>query len=246
MARWRRAQRWLPPAPARILDCGCGTGLLTRRMSSASTVVGTDHFLPVLRVAQRSAPLATFCCATLDRLPFADGSFDAAACLDVLEHVDDPAAVVGELARVIRSGGMLVVSMPHRGVLAGSDSHNLYQRLFPHRNSPTDDPSWRVKQHHAHVSLDELQALLGERFEIVRVARTGTGLPELFNLLFLMVTRAVSPRLNWLHYAVLGRAYNLMHVIDDAVPMGRAGYSITIAARRGGPSTTAAPSAPSR
>ncbi len=245
MSRWRRAEGWLPPAPASVLDCGCGTGMLTRRLDGRRRrVVAVDHFAPVLRKAARSAPHATLVEASLAQLPFDDATFDSAACLDVLEHVEDPEAVVAELARVVRGGGTLVVSMPHRGALAALDSHNLYRRLFPRRNPPTDDPSWRRRPHHLHVSLAELRALLAPHFTVVRVQRTGTGLPELVNLVFLAATRALSPRLNWLHYAVLGRVTDVLHAIDDAIPMGALGYNITVAARRGGPSTTVVPTAP--
>src|SRR5690348_411278 len=45
-------------------------------------------------------------------LPFADASFDAVFCLEVLEHVSDPAQVVSEIARVTRPGGRAWISMP--------------------------------------------------------------------------------------------------------------------------------------
>ncbi|MEO7621669.1 MAG: methyltransferase domain-containing protein, partial [Gallionella sp.] len=45
-------------------------------------------------------------------LPFADAHFDGAICLEVLEHVPDPAIVIGEIARVIKSGGRAWISMP--------------------------------------------------------------------------------------------------------------------------------------
>jgi ubiquinone/menaquinone biosynthesis C-methylase UbiE len=47
------------------------------------------------------------------RLPFADGSFDRVAVVDMLEHVPDERAFVAELARVLKPGGALVVNTPH-------------------------------------------------------------------------------------------------------------------------------------
>jgi len=48
-----------------------------------------------------------------DRLPFADGEFDAVVVVDMLEHVEDEAGFVRELARVTRPGGRLVINTPH-------------------------------------------------------------------------------------------------------------------------------------
>jgi SAM-dependent methyltransferase len=46
------------------------------------------------------------------RLPFADATFDNVVCLEVLEHVPDPAIVIAEIARVLRPGGQAWLSMP--------------------------------------------------------------------------------------------------------------------------------------
>lgn len=50
--------------------------------------------------------------ANAEQLPFPDESFDGVACLEVLEHVRDPAAVMGEIRRVLRHGGQAWISMP--------------------------------------------------------------------------------------------------------------------------------------
>ena len=46
------------------------------------------------------------------RLPFGDGCFDAVVCLEVLEHVEDPVALLAEVSRVLRAGGQFWLSMP--------------------------------------------------------------------------------------------------------------------------------------
>ena len=52
-----------------------------------------------------------------EQLPFADATFDAVVCMEVLEHVDDPGAVVAESARVLRHGGIFIYSGPNRTLL---------------------------------------------------------------------------------------------------------------------------------
>jgi len=62
-----------------------------------------------------------------ERLPFRDGVFDAVVCSEVIEHVEDPAALVGEIHRVLRSGGHLLLTSPFLYPIHG-DPHD-YRRL---------------------------------------------------------------------------------------------------------------------
>ena len=232
MARWGRAIRWLPPDAGRVLDDGCAFGFLTRRLARRfPEVAGVDLDPGHVERARRAVPGADIRHGRADALPWPDAHFDAAVCLDVLEHVPDPAAAVAELARVLRPGGVAVVSVPHRGWLAAADSLNVYQRLLPGRTPPTDDPSWAATPHHRHFGVDELSALLGPHFVVERVRRTGTGAGELLHIVLLLVTRALSPRLRPVH-AVLQHAYFGLYALDDGIPLGRAGYSVAVRARR--------------
>lgn len=104
-----------PGAPGPLLDAGCGTGGLLRRLAEAApaqAAVGLD-FLPsaASRAARKSGrPVAA---GDTNRLPFADASFGAAVSIDVLCHAGvDPAAALAEFRRVLRPGGTLVVNLP--------------------------------------------------------------------------------------------------------------------------------------
>jgi SAM-dependent methyltransferase len=109
---------WLAPAPGeRVLDCGCGYGFTLRVLAelTESRLIGLDA--DPARVAQTRRDLASFPQVTVVQgdaraLPFSDAAFDHAVCSEVLEHVPDAAAVVGELARVLRPGGRLVITVP--------------------------------------------------------------------------------------------------------------------------------------
>jgi SAM-dependent methyltransferase len=101
-------------APRSILDAGCGEGELLRRgvLGAECSTVSIDRSLEVLRT---SPPALGFrpplVCGSVLQLPFARGSFDAVLCLEVLEHLEDPAAALRELLRVARKA--VVLSVPY-------------------------------------------------------------------------------------------------------------------------------------
>jgi SAM-dependent methyltransferase len=97
---------------ARVLDIGCGTGQVIARLEQAGfEAYGVDVSEPNIARANRMNGR----CQLYDghRLPFADGYFASAGALNVLEHVDEPEAFIGELARVVAPGGRIVLSSPN-------------------------------------------------------------------------------------------------------------------------------------
>jgi 2-polyprenyl-3-methyl-5-hydroxy-6-metoxy-1,4-benzoquinol methylase len=104
-------------APDSLLDFGCGEGVLTRRWAqrlAPRRVAGVDLEDPALRAAWDSTPSSLnleYRVTEAGRgLPFGDREFDTAAAIEVLEHVDDPAATLAELARV--ASRHLLLSVP--------------------------------------------------------------------------------------------------------------------------------------
>jgi ubiquinone/menaquinone biosynthesis C-methylase UbiE len=105
------------PVGATILDAGCGAGAHTIRLARRGFHVrSVDFSSSVLGLAAanvRAAGLAdrvTLQRESLLHLSFADASFDAVLCWGVLMHVPEVERAIAELARVVRPGGMLVVS----------------------------------------------------------------------------------------------------------------------------------------
>ena len=101
--------------PASLLDVGCGEAVLTHQWAQRlgdRRVVGIDLDDPLLHAewAQRTAPNLTYQVMKAENLPFADGEFDVASAIEVLEHVPDPQHTVAEMARV--ASGHLLVSVP--------------------------------------------------------------------------------------------------------------------------------------
>ena len=117
----------LPPG-ARVLDLGCGSG---RHAAAAyrlpgARVVGVDLAGADLAAARERLQLHErlgahgggrwdLCAADGLRLPFADGRFDLVVCAEMLEHVRADRRVLAEIARVLRPGGELAVSVPRHG-----------------------------------------------------------------------------------------------------------------------------------
>jgi SAM-dependent methyltransferase len=101
-------------AGARVLDAGCGTGGLLRRLQHAQPgwdLVGVD-FSPLACAFARERTGRPVVEGSVTALPFADGSFDAVVSCDVVCQVAEPLAAVREFHRVLRPGGLVVLTMP--------------------------------------------------------------------------------------------------------------------------------------
>ena len=110
------------PASTRVLDAGCGEGILVEEYAERLAITGVDANYSSARVLHGS----------LTALPFPDGTFDRALCLDVLEHLsfEDQPRALGELFRVLRPGGELLVSVPNLAHLQSRIQFLLRGRLI--------------------------------------------------------------------------------------------------------------------
>ena len=111
----RRQLELLAPRPdERVLDAGTGSGNFAAVLVDTGAVVtGVDFCEPAFALARRKAPSATFEFGDLTQpLRYADGAFDAVACSAVLHVMNgsEQASAIGEMVRVLRPGGRLVVT----------------------------------------------------------------------------------------------------------------------------------------
>lgn len=110
---WRRWQDTvLPFAQGRVLEVGCGTGVLLQRLACRGEAVGVDVSDGMLKkAAARLGERGTgkLVRADAQRLPFKDGSFDSTVSTFALTAVPDLDVALAEMVRVIRDGGRLVV-----------------------------------------------------------------------------------------------------------------------------------------
>jgi 2-polyprenyl-3-methyl-5-hydroxy-6-metoxy-1,4-benzoquinol methylase len=112
----------IPSTARRVLDVGCGAGRLGEALKARqeAEVVGIEMCGEAARAARGRLDAVHVGDAERLELPFAPGSFDAAVCGDVLEHLREPGLFLRRVRGWLRPGGVLVASIPnarHHGVL---------------------------------------------------------------------------------------------------------------------------------
>lgn len=119
VARRRLALALLTPQKgARVLDVGCGTGVVSREIQAFGEPISLDFSDLALRYCQRRGLTA---CVKADgaRLPLQDSTVDAVIGLDIFEHIEDDRAAFAEAFRSLKPGGQLVLSVPAFAFLWG-------------------------------------------------------------------------------------------------------------------------------
>jgi 2-polyprenyl-6-hydroxyphenyl methylase / 3-demethylubiquinone-9 3-methyltransferase len=109
---------------ARLLDVGCGGGLLAEALTAAGARVTAIDLAPGmievarLHAAQSQLAIDYRVCDAQRLASEAAGAFDVVTCMEMLEHVPDPAAMVATLAALVRPGGAVFVSTLNRNLRA--------------------------------------------------------------------------------------------------------------------------------
>ncbi len=171
---WRRrrallAREVLPGE--RVLDLGCGAGRFVRALAElGAEPVGVEVAEGALARARRNVPGADLRLADPDgALPLGHGSVDLVWCSEVVEHVLDVPALLGEARRVLRPGGRLLVTTPDHGLVKRTVlALARFERHF--------DPLGEHLRFFSARSLSEALRLAG--FAPPRLTRSG-GLPGL-------------------------------------------------------------------
>jgi ubiquinone/menaquinone biosynthesis C-methylase UbiE len=142
----------------RILDLGCGTGIVARllreRLGGAARITGLDVSAPMIAKARTIAPELDWHEGNAMALPFPDASFDLVLCQQMLQFVPDPAIALSEVRRVLVPGGRLIASA-----------------WRPRTEQVMFDVLGRVAERHLGASNDKRWSLDGDRLrELVAAA----------------------------------------------------------------------------
>lgn len=107
--------------PVRLLDIGCGAGLLTNAAAKKGhEVTGIDLSANSLSVAKQhdTTQSVHYECANALDLPFAEGTFDVVTAMDVLEHVEHPDTLIQEASRMLKPNGLFFFHTFNRNLLS--------------------------------------------------------------------------------------------------------------------------------
>jgi SAM-dependent methyltransferase/uncharacterized protein YoxC len=135
----------------RVLDLGCGTGYGSAELArSATLTVGADAALDALTYAAVHYPSAAYIAAKAGRLPFRDHSFDLITAFEIIEHLEQPEALLQEAQRLLAPGGQLAVSTPNAAAYAEA-RREAGPNPFHHREFTPAEFLGLLRQYFPHV-----------------------------------------------------------------------------------------------
>ena len=102
------------PSGAEVLDVGCGLGDVLAGLKGDYQLAGMDYARSNVQAAtRRLGERAVIKQGSIYEMPFDSNAFDVALCLEVLEHIEDDARGVRDIARVLKPGGFLIAAVPY-------------------------------------------------------------------------------------------------------------------------------------
>jgi SAM-dependent methyltransferase len=234
-----RVSDFIPRPPGSLLDVGCNVGAWLEECAGrypGIRLAGIDINESALEVARARLPAVELHRSGAETIPFADETFDCVTCVEVLEHVpvELRPAVFREMHRVLKPGGLLLLTVPHDGWFAWLDSNNMRHR-FPRligwlagrglREANYRAIGRKLEWHH-HFTLRELLALAGDGWRVAAVRRGGLLMWPLMDWAcwpFYRLGRAEHPVRRW---------FERIAIFDYAIDYGQASYGILLVLER--------------
>lgn len=149
-----------------VLDLGCAGGFMAEAMAArGAKVTGIDPAELAIEAARRHALTEglriSYDVGVGEALPYAEARFDAVVCVDVLEHVADLDAVLLEVARVLRPGGLFLFDTINRNPIARFATITIAENLLRLLPRGTHDPEMFIKPRELRLALEKAGLILG-------------------------------------------------------------------------------------
>ena len=172
--RAKLAYEIIPNNTNNLLDVGCASGYSTIFFKNkARNVYGVDVIKKLIEEGKKKYKNINFKLIKSEKLPFKSDFFDVVTILDVLEHVNKDNLMINEIYRVLKKDGILILSVPNKGLLTFLDADNikttmpfLYKILY--LSVKRKYPEMK-KEVHKHYSLYEIKNLMKNKFEIKKL-----------------------------------------------------------------------------
>jgi 2-polyprenyl-3-methyl-5-hydroxy-6-metoxy-1,4-benzoquinol methylase len=206
--RLRLAYDLIPYGTGNILDLGgeiSNIGWLPKHLlHKGSNVIILNIDIKSLKFGKNILPeQINYCQASVFALPFTDGAFDVVIMTDVLEHVKDESLALGEIFHILKPEGILVISVPHKGIFGFLDAMNIKYYIYPIysfilkmanllKREEIEIISRTSIVKHKHYSVKELSKMLDCRFKIEGIYLRGFFLYPFCNLI-----KDALDKLNW-------------------------------------------------
>ncbi len=237
--RGKLTYEWIPPGVERLLDLGCAAGHDTAWFSrKAQATYGLDCSESAIAEARRNYPGITFIHGSSTSLPFQDNFFDAVTFIEVLEHLPyrDEKPTIREIHRVLKPGGVLILSTPHKGLFYFLDPLDAKFKIYRLGKFITGTEKYDRLfagyygglKGHKHYTLAEVQNLLAGYFSIERVYRNSLLLHPLSTWIYLIKEKM------GLKSRLLDKFLQFLSDFDYSCRYGRLAYNMHILARKNG------------
>lgn len=172
LTEWRdkTCQQQGSALPLKLLDAGCGDGVLLKTLTPLDgfETYGVDYNPLRVERAKKNAPKATVKQGDLRNLDFEDSFFDVIIMSQVLEHIPEDVSVLKSLARILKRDGILILGVPNEGCLL-AQLRNKY--LESYISKTTDHVNFYTEK-------TIMRKIAEAGFAVDRVARTGFFFPH--------------------------------------------------------------------
>ncbi|MDP6642287.1 MAG: class I SAM-dependent methyltransferase [Candidatus Nanoarchaeia archaeon] len=213
-----------------ILDVGCASGYFTVHFKDkAKNVYGVDIKKDLIDEAKKKYKDINFKLIKSEKLPFKANMFDVVLLLDVLEHVNNDKLMIDEIYRVLKKDGLLILSVPHKGLLTFLDPDNLkitmpslYKLLYVivKRKFPI------IKNEiHKHYSFEEINRLIENKFRINKLHIGGSIISTLTSYFEIIIARLFNRN-------YFNNAFTIIKNLDYSINYRRIGDNIIIRAKK--------------
>jgi ubiquinone/menaquinone biosynthesis C-methylase UbiE len=224
------------PRCDRLLDIGCDYGEFSAKyLKMAKSVYAVDPNKDTIKEARRrhkTIKNINFVAAPAEKLPFPNGYFDVVTITDAFEHVRDEKKTIKEIYRVLKPDGVMIFSVPYKGMFRFIDSFNM-KFYFPkiyrwwkgkdYRADIYEDAPW-----HRHYSLNDLERFFKGKFVIEKKHRGGLFVWPIMWL----ASDAIYTKIFKKTPSMIQKTHDLISDVDYSIPYGSAAFHIVLRARK--------------